>query len=163
MSAANSICSAHSRAFRRPDVFPSFSNDMRKYLLVSPYTLLFCHFAIKVCNLDSRHGCFESLVVRPLAAAVRCLFHCVGRDDAKQDRNAGCHARSHNTARGFTRDVIEVRCITANYDAQCDDRIETPAFRSFQTCERKLECAGNLEYFNCLFGCTAISEGLESS
>src|SRR5262249_26773071 len=95
------------------------------------YSSLPKFFPIKISQLHRRGRGFESLVPRLDSGAVHRLFDIVSRNDAKEQRHTSFQTCFAYAARGFGRDVIKVRGLSADNRAQTNYRVELSGFGGF--------------------------------
>src|ERR1700722_1662290 len=96
-------------------------------------------------HLDGRHGGIVAFVAVPPAGARFSLLLCVGGEDSERHRQSGFERYLLQSSRRLARDVIKMRCVSANHRSQRDDSIISTALSELLRRQRQLKCAGYQE------------------
>ena len=69
------------------------------------------------------------------------LVFSIAREYAEYDRRIIGYREIHDATSRLTTDVVEVRCISADHDTECDDEIICLRFEELRSIPRYLECS----------------------
>src|SRR5437588_12993583 len=86
-----------------------------------------------------------AFIISFFATALKRLLHCVGGYYTKHHRHLRLNRCLHDAGGCLPGDVVEMRRVASDYDAERDDGIITAASGSFDACQRQLERARNME------------------
>ncbi len=96
-------------------------------------------------HLNRCHCGVKSFIAVLPARPVCRLFHCIRRKDSEGHGYARGRRCIRDSARGFSRDVVKVRCIAADDSAQAYRRVVPASLHKRTDCDRKFPRAGNAE------------------